>query len=511
VVIPARDDRGDPLPPGEYLFTLSVTRTQLAYVRSSWFARTLADLVVPFTVGRPPARKAAVVSTSLPASLESGAAETVVVRLRNDGAAAWRAGQTWLCYHWVKRSDDLLAPEVTGEVAVWQGARAELPREVPPGEVISVMIPVAAADEQGQPLAAPRPEDDWHYALQWDLVGADNEWFSKEGGPAGEETIDVVSRDPGVVFESVSAPREVEPGGAPEADVTVANAGAKVWQRGESAIVSRWYRWDGRPVPGRALMVPLPLRVAPGERLEIRPRLMAPLAPGPYWVTWTLAANGSAGEAASLSAGRRADLFVTPVFVRSAGVRTLDLSPYANIAGIAVDSYRARGDFDGRGASLPAEWLPPDQSGAPGKLYPAGYYAPAPALASPPFAFPEKSAGVGLVVACTGQTIALGEAGAARVHLIAASTEGDQKVFFRLNLKSGSGEEAGVVVPSWDHRAEGAPPACYVPYLRTLSGDDAARQAYLHYLSFAPTTPAVSLELPKAPWVKIIAITIETN
>ena len=512
VSIPAKDDRGEPLPPGDYLFTFSVTRTQLAYVRSSWFARSLADLVVPFTVAAPPARKATVVSTSLPSAMESGATETVVVRLRNDGAATWRPKDTWLSYHWVKRSDDLSAPsDLTCEVAVWEGARAELPKEVPPGAVASVMIPLVAADAQGRALAPNRPEDDWHYAIQWDLVGSDNEWFSKDGGPAGEEAIEIIGYDPGVVFESVSAPAEMDARTSAEAEVTVANAGAKVWEAGESAIISRWYRWDGRPVPGPEFVVPLPRRVAPGDRLGIMPRLIAPVTPGPYWVTWTLAANGSAQETEALPAGTRADLVVRPVFVRSDAVQTVDLSPYGNVPGIAVDSYRARGDLDGRGASIPAECLPPDQSGAPGKLYPAGYYAPGPAFGSPPFAFPEKSAGVGLVVACTGQKIALGDAGAVRVYLIAASTEGDQTVAFHMGLKSGEVEQASVAVPSWDRKAEAAPVAFYAPYLRTLSGDDATRRAYLYHLTLTPREPAVSLELPKAPWVKIIAVTIETK
>jgi hypothetical protein len=161
--------------------------------------------------------------------------------------------------------------------------------------------------------------------------------------------------------------------------------------------------------------------------------------------------------------------------------------------------------------SIPAEWLPPDQSAAPGKLYPAGYYTPGPVFGSPPFAFPGTSAGVGLVVACTGQKIALGEQGAARIHLVAASTEGDQTVAFRMVLGSGGVEEASVLVPAWGARAEGAPVAAYTPFVRTLSGDDATRQGYLYHLTLTPREAAVALELPKAPWVKIIAVTVETK
>ena len=513
VIIPAKDDRGEPLPPGEYLFTLSVTRTQLAYVRSSWFARSLADLVVPFTVGTQPARKATVVSTSLPSSVESGATEDVMVRLRNDGQATLRPKDTRLSYHWVKRSDDLSAPShLTREVAVQEGARAQLPKEVPPGAVASVMIPIVAADAEGRPLPPNRHEDEWHYAVQWDVVAGDNDWFSKDGGPAGEEAIEVVSYDPGVVFESVSAPMEVDAGGSAEAEVIAANGGAHPWTAGGSWVTYDWIGWDGSAagVDGPAqTSTPFPATVQPGEKMRVTAPLVAPNTAGPYWVVWRVVEN--ANEGLSRESGRRRDLYVTPVSVRSEAVHTVDLSPYGNVAGIAVDSYRARGDFDGRGGSIPAEHLPPDQSEARGKLYPAGYYAPGPASGSPPFGFPDRGTGVGLVVACTGQTIAMGEADAVRIHLIAASTEGDQAVAFRLGLQSGEVEDASVTVPGWDHRGTAAPVAVYAPYVRTLSGDDATRQAYLHHLTLTPREPAVSLELPKAPWVKIIAVTIETK
>jgi hypothetical protein len=512
VTIPAKDDRGEPLPPGEYLFTLSVTKTQLAYVRSSWFAHSLADLVVPFTVGTAPTRKASVVSTSLPSTMESGAAENVVVRLRNDGQATWHPKDTRLSYHWVKRSDDLSATGRACEVLVQDGARAELAKQVPPGAVASVMIPLVAADGEGRPLQPSRPEDQWHYAVQWDLVGSGNEWFSKEGALAGEEAIQVIGHDPGVVFESVSAPAEMEAGGSAEVEVIVANGGAHPWTVGGSWITYDWIGWDGSAAGVDAsgqTSTPFPATVQPGEKMRVTAPLVAPNTAGPYWVVWRVVEN--ANEGLSRESGRRSNLYLTPVSVRSDAVHIVDLSPYGNVAGIAVDSYRARGDFDGRGASIPAECLPPDQSGARGKLYPAGYYAPGPTFGSPPFAFPDRGTGVALVVACTGQTIPLGEAGAVRVHLIAASTEGDQAVAFRMGLKSGQVEEASVTVPGWDRRAEEAPVAIYSPYLRTLSGDDATRQAYLYHLTLTPREPAASLELPKAPWVKIVAVTIETK
>ncbi len=143
VEIATVDRKGDPLPSGEYLFSLVVMKTKVTYLRSKWFAKPLAELTVPITIGEPPAYAAAVISTSLPSAMESGATEKVIVRLRNDGAEPWRVGEVKLSYHWLRRDDDLAADSPVTESAAWEGERADLPREVKPGEVVSVMVPVA--------------------------------------------------------------------------------------------------------------------------------------------------------------------------------------------------------------------------------------------------------------------------------------------------------------------------------------------------------------------------------
>ncbi|MFB3881483.1 MAG: hypothetical protein ACE149_09465 [Armatimonadota bacterium] len=513
VTIAAKDDKGQPLPAGDYLYTLSVTRSSLAYVRSSWFARSIADLVVPFTVGPVPAHKATIVSTSLPSALDSGGSETVIVRLRNDGSAAWRAGDVRLSYHWVKMSGDLLAP--SGEAAAAtapQGAPADLPRDVPPGGVVSVAIPVLAADSDGTPLPPDRPDDLSQYAIAWDMVTASGEWFSREAGPAGAETVEIAAHDPGVVFESVSTPSEMDPGASGTAEVVIANAGPRTWPSGVTRITQEWLSWDGRSPAAdlpRDAGLPLPEPIEPGGKARLTVPLSPPSAPGPYWLLWRV--TGGDDGAPWLSSGRWDDLYVASVFVRPASVQVADLSPYANIVGIAADAYRARGDFDGRGATIPAECLPPDQSGATGDLYPPGYYSPGTRSGSPPFVFPDTSAGLGSVVACAGQHIPLGSQPVVRVHLIAASTAGDRPAVFRLGLASGDIEEITTLVPSWDKQSEAAPVAAYSPYLRTLSGDDAGRQAYLYHVILLPQQPASFLELPRDPSLKVIAVTTETK
>jgi hypothetical protein len=216
---------------------------------------------------------------------------------------------------------------------------------------------------------------------------------------------------------------------------------------------------------------------------------------------------------ADSEAGRARTPQPEPVVVRGGRMRSLVLSSLMNVAAITADTYRAWGDFDGMGRSLPDECLPPDLSGAGNNLYAAGYYAPA-ATAPVPFAFPETSSGIGGAVACNGQVVPLGEAGAERIHLLAASTAGAREIEVALKYADGSVEGSRITVPSWtepgDAAAKGAI-AAYTPYLRSLNGDDIATPGYLYLLTLAPrSSSAVSLELPRAPWIKVLAITVES-
>ncbi len=507
--VSAKDDSGQPMPPGDYVYTLRVVRSKVAYLRSEWLTRTLAQLAVPIRVGNPPTYKATVMSSSLPAAVETGATREVAVRLRNDGTAAWPMGQVRLSYHWIKQRDDLDAAIASArEVLVREGARADLPRDVPPGDLVSVMIPVSAIDSHGEALPPATPADSWHYRLQWDLVEGDDAWFSSGGHAAGEEATQVVARDRTAVFESVMLPAELPAQGPASVDLLIANTGGRLWRSGEARIAYRWYQWDGRLVGADVTTTGLPSDVAPGERARVFVSVISPPMPGSYWLGWDLLLD--ADDMRAFEAGWGGDLAMSRIHVRSTGVRPVDLSSHTNVVAAVIDSYRARGDFDGRGRSLPAEWLAPDQSGPAEQLYPSGYYAPARPQASVPFAFPPMSSGVGGAVACAGQSIALGEPAAERVHIIAASTSGPVEAGFGMVTQSGEREVVNAFVPPWEERIEGVPLAAYTPYVRTLAGDDAGQQAYLYHLTLSPESGrAVALELPDAPWVKILAITVE--
>ena len=181
-----------------------------------------------------------------------------------------------------------------------------------------------------------------------------------------------------------------------------------------------------------------------------------------------------------------------------------------NVPAITTDGMRARGDFDGAGRSLPAEYLPPDLSAAPGDLYPSGYCAFA-AEEPIPLAFPDTSSGLGGAVACAGQPVPLGTAPVKRILLLAASTAGWRHAEFGLRGEAGSLERLVAPVPPWTERAEGQAVGASTPFLRSMS-DDEPTPAYLYLLTLVPARPtAGALELPRAPEIKLLAITVEVE
>jgi len=510
VAISAIDANDDPLSPGEYLFTLRVVQSKVAYVNSRWFAKPIAELTVPITVGDPPAWKATVMSTSLPASMATGSTKQMIVRLRNDGRETWRQGTTSLSYRWLLFHDEWEQPTNRArEIVVRESVRAELPEDVGPGEVVSVVIPVSAQAADGRPLPVLSPETLRHYRLQWLLIGDDARSSLASASAAGEEAIQVLARDDGDLIESVVAPTTIAAGETATAILTVGNDGDRVWRSDETSVVCRWHRWDGRASDAPEKVTHLTTDVLPGERLEVEGSLIAPDAPGPYWLAWGIVDETHTQE--SIADGFRARA-IAPVLVSSPHQRPVDLSAFVNVPALTTEDYRARGDFDGRGNSLPAEWFPADQSSPHEDLYPAGYYAPQPDDGGVVFAFPDLHSGIGGAIACTGQWIPLGEEGAAAVHLVAAATAGAKNVSFKLETEEGEVTSVLVEVPAWDTWDGETSIAFYSPYVRSLQGDMAGRPAFLYRITVAsPSGSAVRLGLPKDPHIKVLAVTAESK
>jgi len=129
-------------------------------------------------------------------TMTTGEDTFIDVRATNTGRVTWqpRAESPFRAsYHWLDRDTD--------RVVQYDGARTELPADIPPGAGVDLAMQVRAPDKPG------------HYRLAWDLVQEHRLWFSTESGASLTwTTVDVV---PGVAVARPLAvgrgPRVVPP------------------------------------------------------------------------------------------------------------------------------------------------------------------------------------------------------------------------------------------------------------------------------------------------------------
>ncbi|HET9492856.1 MAG TPA: O-antigen ligase family protein [Chloroflexia bacterium] len=112
--------------------------------------------------------RASLTAPPLP-SLQAGQWITVPVTVRNDGRMTWEASGVLpihVSYHWMSAEDDVYL--------LFDGARTPLPRDVAPGETVTVNAIVQTPTQAG------------NYRLQWDLVHENVTWFDRKEGMAAE-------------------------------------------------------------------------------------------------------------------------------------------------------------------------------------------------------------------------------------------------------------------------------------------------------------------------------------
>jgi hypothetical protein len=102
-----------------------------------------------------------------PTSLVPGTGYTLLITLGNTSRRTWQArgpSPVRLSYHWL---------DAGGKAVHWDGARTDLPRDLPPGQRVTLNARVVAPAQPGS------------YLLHWDLLQENVTWFSarEAGGP----------------------------------------------------------------------------------------------------------------------------------------------------------------------------------------------------------------------------------------------------------------------------------------------------------------------------------------
>jgi len=239
-------------------------------------------LAVVLAIGLPEAAEAAseygfaLVAQQTPSALDAGSTVTVPLTLRNDGKVAWKPGQAFhVAYHWLR-------PD--GTVVVWDGARSQLPDEVPPGATVELAARLAAPPAAGE------------YLLQWDLVREGVCWFSERMATApGRLPVRIKEARPVHAFSVVKqeVPRWMLSGESRTVHVLVRNDGSLTWRPGESINLSyHWLRASGAMADFEGRRTRIPKVVAPGEEIRIAASVEAPPEWGWLGLQWDMVHEG---------------------------------------------------------------------------------------------------------------------------------------------------------------------------------------------------------------------------
>ncbi|HEU5288848.1 MAG TPA: hypothetical protein VFV20_10625, partial [Candidatus Limnocylindria bacterium] len=245
-----------------------VLRVDLFREGIGWFSlRGVRPADVEVTIEAPHAAAYGPLTASVWLTLPSAA--PLVVTLKNTGTTAWEAGgpnPVRLSYHWMRN----------GQLALWDGARAALAKDVLPGETVIVELPVIP------------PEGLSAHTLRLDLVKEGVRWFSDEGVATRDVSYTVASGY-GAAY-GVASPSAA---GAP-LTVTLTNTGVRPWVAAGPHPVRLAYHLlrDGAVVVWDGPRIPLGRDVQPGERVTLQLPVAMPATNGSYAMRLDLVEEG---------------------------------------------------------------------------------------------------------------------------------------------------------------------------------------------------------------------------
>ena len=245
-----------PKTPGTYVLQLDLVREGIA-----WFS----------TSGAPAANVTVGVTSGLAASYAPAASaqstfvlgtNAFTVTVSNTGTVAWPSGganPVHLSYHWISP---------TGQIVVWEGARANLPADLAPGQAAVVTVNVSSP-----PVTGP-------YTLRFDLVQEGVTWFSGQGVTPRDFAISVTNGF-GATYASRPATTSFLPASRAVFPVTLTNTGLLTWSAGGPNPVhvaahvydtlDRVLVWDGERAN-------LPSDVPPGQTVTVNVAVALPAA-----------------------------------------------------------------------------------------------------------------------------------------------------------------------------------------------------------------------------------------
>jgi hypothetical protein len=514
-----------PLPPGEYVVRIDMTQAEPAAGGASassgallWFGENGdRPLEIPVTV-TPEASGDRVTfdSVSTPTLMHAGGAYPVTVRLRWMGPNALPADAATLTYQ-------LLSPDGARTVAT---GTFPLSQALPPGQWVTLRAPLRLSDNGGGPLPAVFPErlggGAGLYRLRWLLTRT-----QATSAIAGVyvERVAVYPNDASVrILPPTKPPEAVDAGALVPFEVTVVNRGTTKWAKGEVLVGAHWYHPDGVEAVWKPLLTaPTAQEVEPGRSVMVSVPVRVPDQDGLYVLAFDAQRGGEGAWLSTRPITGTGDLGLVPLRVRGGRLRFVDLGRWFDTDAVASEEAPGDGDLDGKGATLPAEYFPPDRFGLgaaapsadPSALppYPSGYYADvSPTARRISFRYGPQAAGRNNAVAARGQVIPVPGGRYVGLHVAALATGGeDRPLALVLRFKDGTTQPISRAVNVWNRPpAANEPVALLAHRRRTASGDVAGVAALRHVIVPVPVTKElVSVTLPDDPAIKVFAMTLE--
>ena len=257
--------------PGAYLLRLDLVKEGVGWFSGNGVAPL--DMSVILTNGL----AASYAPTASTQSIFILGVNAFQLTVANTGGVTWPAAgpnPVHISYHWVGAD---------GSIVVWDGARASLPADLPPGQNVVVSVPVTSPETLGA------------YFLRIDLVQEGVAWFSAQGVAPRDFAINVTN---GFGASYAVAPlTPLQPGGRIALPVTLKNNGLATWSAGGANpihVAAHMFDATGQTVVWDGERTSLPGDVAPGQSLITTVIVNAPAQPGPYTVKVDLVREGIA-------------------------------------------------------------------------------------------------------------------------------------------------------------------------------------------------------------------------
>jgi hypothetical protein len=522
---------------------------------------------IPVTVGEASPSRGYWVSSTMHTLTRRGATYPARIRVRNDGSDTWKRGVAALAHRWRKVSTHLKGASEDGDTVVAEGARTLITRDVEPGEILDMEVPVTTSDSQGAPLQTWSSQEDWVYVLEWDLHDGQR-LLSQAGGNTYREPVEVLDRDPAPYFVGCNLGSDLVAGRTEKITIGLVNNGPDVWKRDREKVIVHWYYMDGTEAAWNDDSLPLDRDVVPFSRVEtlvpvdpdeepemkpdgkkgdkgkrekagrekrkarkellVQPTVLrdvpvrVPYYFGPMYCVFDFSQDGLLASTSSASKGN--DILVVPVNIFSPTFTPLPIQAYYNVDGVSPDVDRADGDIDGQGNSLPAEVLPPyvprpsvGENPAVNAIYPSGLWVrPLNDLEGSRacFIYPNKNNKTPNMIRSEGQQLQFPGQPRSAVHILAVCTEEDVSADFLLTYADGSSEKKRYTFTHWNQAPKhGERVGFSTAHRHTVRGDDAATRCYVNHYVIATDRlkPLIGVELPRLPALKVVAITLEAS